>query len=181
MLSSTLFHSTTLSATLSLTLSPSPTHSPTHSPTSCCVSAQELSAELELANNLMHDRAIHELMHPNSRNNRPQSAHPTLRTVGEEGTGNIDLFAGLRLNDLTSVKEDEKKAEKAPRTRVVASWELRDTEDPLRPQLEFHGHKANKWARSRLQSATVRELMLSPFTASPADAAPCTIAAAASP
>ena len=122
---------------------------------------------MKLANNLMHDRAIHELMHPNSRNNRPQSAHPTLRTVGEEGTGNIDLFAGLRLNDLTSVKEDEKKAEKAPRTRVVASWELSDTEDPLRPQLEFHGHKANKWTRSRLQSATVRELMLSPLSPLP--------------
>ena len=122
---------------------------------------------MKLANNLMHDRAIHELMHPNSRNNRPQSAHPTLRTVGEEGTGNIDLFAGLRLNDLTSVKEDEKKAEKAPRTRVVASWELRDTEDPLRPQLEFHGHKANKWTRNRLQSATVRELMLSPLSPLP--------------
>lgn len=122
---------------------------------------------MKLANNLMHDRAIHELMHPNSRNNRPQSAHPTLRTVGEEGTGNIDLFAGLRMNDLTSVKEDEKKAEKAPRTRVVASWELRDTEDPLRPQLEFHGHKANKWTRNRLQSATVRELMLSPLSPLP--------------
>jgi len=121
-----------------------------------CEEPEELSAELEHANNLMHDRAIHELMHPNSRNDRPHSAHPSLRTVGGDQT--VDLFAGLRLNDLTSVKEDEKKAEKAPRTRVVASWELRDTEDPLRPQLEFHGHSANKWTRNRLQSATVRRM-----------------------
>lgn len=135
-----------------------------------CDEPEELSAEVEHASNLIHERAIMELLDPPPPK-RPQSAYSAPRGgltssvsssnrdfISLHGAVNMDLFAGLRLNDLTTVQEETTGYKRKALNRVVASWELKEMSEPLEPQLEFHARTANKWTRERPHSAAVKRM-----------------------